>query len=79
MAMHISKLVSTWPTEILHQSTWGVIQDVVVLTHSKVWQFALVWKRRNTTTRSSYWFVANLFGEQPTEPDLLDNVVEAGE
>ena len=49
-------------TDILHQSTWGLIDNVVVLAHSKAGQFAEGWKRRKTITSSSYWAVARLFG-----------------
>ena len=50
-------------TEIIHQSTWGFIEDVAVLRHSNVGQFAQGWKRRNTITKSSYWAVANFSGK----------------
>ena len=64
-------------TEILHQPTWGFIEDAVVLRHSNVGQFAQGWNRRNTITRSSYWVVATFSGEHNTGMDLLENVVQA--
>ena len=64
-------------TEILHQSTLRFIEDVDVLIHSKVGQFAQGWKRRKTITRSSYWVVAKYCGDNKDAMDLLENLVQA--
>ena len=40
-------------TEILHQSTWGFIEEVVVLRPSMVGQFAFGWHGHKPIARSS--------------------------
>ena len=58
-------------TDVLHQSTWGFIEEAVVLTPSKVGQFALGWHGDRSITRSSYYVVANLSGENTNVMDLM--------
>ena len=64
-------------TEILHQSTWGFVEEVVVLTPSKVGQFAQGWKGHKSITRSSYYVVATFSGDNKHAMDLLENAVKA--
>ena len=40
-------------TEILHQSTWGIFEEMVVLTTSKAGQFTLGWNNYQSITKSA--------------------------
>ena len=62
-------------TEILHQSTWGFIEEVVVLTPSNMGMAAIGWKGRDASTRSSYQAVAKSSGENK-DTHLLKNAVD---
>ena len=64
-------------TEILHQSTWGFIQEVVVLTPSKQGQFGLGQKGDQPICKSSYYAVAKFSGENTHVMDLPENAVNA--
>ena len=53
-------------TDLRHQSTWRFVEDVVVLTPSKVGQFALCWHGDRSITRSS-WPLAGIGGKRTQE------------
>ncbi len=50
-------------TEILHQSTWGVIEEVAALTPSTMGQIALGWHGYKSIAKSSYYAVAKFPGD----------------
>jgi hypothetical protein len=59
-------------TEVLHQSTWGFIEEVAVLAPPKVGQFSLGWHQAKAITRSSYYAVAKFSGENKNAQDLME-------
>ena len=64
-------------TKVLRQSTWGLIEEVVVLTPSKVGQFALGWHGDRSTTRSSYDVVAKFSGDSNDASDVMEDSQKA--
>ena len=79
LAVSRSKLGSTWPMA-LKSSTGpigGFIEEVVVLTPSKVGQFSQGWKGTKSVTRSSYSVVAKLIVDNSNAMDLIEVVVHA--
>jgi hypothetical protein len=59
-------------TEVLHQPTWGFIEEVAVLAPPKVGQFCIGYYQSKAVTRSSYYAVAKFSGENKNAKDLME-------
>ena len=64
-------------TQILHHSAWGSIEEVAVLTTSKVGQLALGRHGHKSIATSSYYAVAKISGGNKNVVDLMKAAVKA--
>ena len=64
-------------TEVLHQSLWGFIHQISILTPPKMGQFGIGWWTRTPMTRASYYAVAKFTGENPEALELMDALLKA--
>ncbi len=64
-------------TEIRHESTWGVMDDVVAVSPSNVGQFSPSFRSDKAIAKSSYDAVAKICGDNTNALDLLETAVQA--
>lgn len=64
-------------TEVLHQSVWGFIEQVSVLTPPKMGQFGVGYWNSTAMTRASYYAVAKFTGENMEAQRLMEAMIKA--